>query len=80
MSDFVNFLVNLLTENLFLGILVIILLITFTFRLIFWVYDKLMGDRGFLGDITNIIVWIIRKVVKVLIILIIISGIFVTIF
>ena len=69
MDDFLTF----FNENPFLAILLVILAITFAFRLIVWIYDKLMGDRGFLGDVTNIIVWITRKLVKILIILIIVA-------
>ena len=80
MEDLSTFINNLLNENPILGILLIIFFITLAFRFVLWLYDKLMCDKGFLGDVTNIIVWIIRKAIKILIVLIIASALYVAFF
>ena len=76
MEGLSTFLNNFLMENTILGVLLIIFCIVLAFRFILWLYDKLMGNRGFLGDVANIIVWVIRKLVKILIILIIVALIY----
>ena len=80
MEELSTFFNDFLSENPILGILLIIFFITLAFRFVLWLYDKLMGDKGFLGDVMNIIVWIIRIAIKILIVLIIASALFVTLF
>ncbi|MBE7093286.1 MAG: hypothetical protein E7367_01195 [Clostridiales bacterium] len=74
MEGFLDFINTLLLENPIVGILFIILLIALVIRFVGWLFDKLMSDKGVLGDITNIIVWLVRWIIKIVIVLIILAG------